>query len=472
MIKINPPYLSGNNLKKFFHLLFSVLVIILLLANCKEDPLKFGLDVLPKSDYLGVGYTDTIAVEAYTVSQKHIISSDQPYSPFGSLVDPVFGKTKADFITEFGPDYYRIDLEKHPVIDSIFLDLHYSYHTGDSTEMPDASVYELTSALADSVVYYSDFDPSGIVGNTKINISGAYQINDSTPIIRFRLDSLFGDSLLHVFRDTADLYSNRNLFRNYFKGLYVKTTQVSSGGAIFSLNLAYDPYSQDPNIPTSPLSHITLFYHNDSTDAGTNLQYQFSIYNNFDKRINLLTHDFTGYPVESAINDTIQQDTISYIQSLSGTAVLLKFPDLQKLKEELGSATIMRAELVIPIAAGDTSATFPLAESVSVKAYDNTGAEIYLPGDPIYLGSRVISYFGGILDSEKKQYSLNIGNYIQDYWQGKMENYGLSLFPTFINSLKYPYVQNNAVTSKRTILTSGNNPTRPIQLKITYTLTP
>ena len=471
MIKINPFDFFGYSLKKTFRLLIPILIITLVMTNCKEDPLKFGLDVLPQSDYLGVGYTDTITVKSYTVSQKHIISSNQSYTPFGSIVDPVFGKTKADFLTEFGPDY-SIDFGTNPVLDSIFMVLHYSYYTGDSTMIPDASIYELTSNLTDSI-YYSDFDPSGIIGNTKINISNAYQINDSTPIIYIRLDPEFGNRLLHMSDlDTANLAYNRDLFKSYFKGLYVKTDQVSSGGAILNLNLAYDPLTINPNISTTSLSYILLYYHNDSTTAGISLQYRFSIYDVTDKRVNLFTHDYSGFPIENAINDTTRQDTVNYVQSLSGTTVMLKFPDLQKLKEDLGPVTIMKAELTIPLAANDTSALYPAANRVSLIAYDNDGNKVYLPDDPVYLGSNAISYFGGLLDSEKKQYSLNIGNYIQDYWQGKIKNYRLSLFTSSFNSVNLIPITDNALFANRSVLNSGFNPTRPIQLKITYTLTP
>ncbi|MBN2349469.1 MAG: DUF4270 domain-containing protein [Bacteroidales bacterium] len=445
-----------------FSKIFLVFLLIIIFSGCDEKPFKIGLDTLPEGDLISVGYVDTISVEAYTLETTGINSRNHKQSPLGRYTDPVFGEITAEFITEYGRSDSNL-FGPNPQTDSIFLDLYYYDFMGDSTAIPKLNVYELTQNISDTI---SNADISGIFNPVPINISDPYVFADSLKIFRIRLDNAFGEKLLNPEIDRDSMYTDASdtLFKSYYKGLYFSVKNEDAGGGLFYINLAaIGTYG----------TNIRLYYHNDTIggqDYIYNILYKNSNDAILDQRLNLFKFNHSTSQI-GFLNDTVNQDSVVYLQSLGGTKVKLKIPYLYEVKEEIGNASILKAELILPIIKSDDEDldSYPLPLKLGLRKIEADGMEGIIQDDPYFLGgsTSASNYFGGRVDGDTIQYSFNIGYYMQDFWNGNQDNYGLSLFVAE-NTVPLIY---NAVDANRVLLSSGSHSNR-IKLKITYTLLP
>jgi len=115
---------------------------------------------------------------------------------------------------------------------------------------------------------------------------------------------------------------------------------------------------------------------------------------------------------------------------------------------------INKAELIVPL---DESvvAEFGVPNSLQITAIDSNGSPVF-PVD-FFEGS---DYYGGVYDSEKKQYVFNIARHLQSILNSpEIVDYGL-------------YITNsgNSVNARRGVFNGPQHPDKPLKLRMTYTI--
>lgn len=170
-------------MNKFFTYAGQFIVIGLLSLNfaCKDEPARLEGGVLPENEELkGISYTGSLLDTRNTL--KDAVRTDDAVSGIiGTLNDPEFGLSKADFLTDFSlssnvefigiieldenntpkepVDFHQFNNGPEWSVDSVVLSLQYNYNQwyGDMTSKHRVSVYELQQPLGDSRQdYYSN----------------------------------------------------------------------------------------------------------------------------------------------------------------------------------------------------------------------------------------------------------------------------------------------------------------------------
>ena len=271
----------------FFLKTFIALFIIVLVASCDKDINEIGSGITGNNHYgMDVAYSDVVA---YNQNLGPVQTNNLTVNQFGYYNNPVFGKTKASFVTQVAlaseaPALYT------PTIDSVYLYVPYfstfvstDTDSGDSSYTLDSlkgsskiklSVYESTKFLETldpatgfqlQQKYYSnqqpDFDANN--GGFKLNNDNkSIDPKNTTPDNSQNDKFVFSNSQIKFYKNKADgtpgttevserkapgmflnldkdffktkilqapsekLFNN-NVFKNYFKGLYFKVENAT-----------------------------------------------------------------------------------------------------------------------------------------------------------------------------------------------------------------------------------------------------
>jgi hypothetical protein len=409
--------------------------------SCSE-PGTIGIEVQPEGDKPGVYVTDTLTVEAETIREDSL-RSDEGVAAFnlaGSYTDPVFGLSRASFYTQvrlpnnnasftFGTD---------PVLDSVVLTLAYSDFYGDTLTPMFAEVYQLDEALfIDSNYYTNDalnLGPVLFAGNISVRPKDSVEVNGAkrAPHLRLRLDDSFGTGFLS---SPTSNFSTNETFIQFFKGLHVKTADVTGTGegVIMSFNLL------------AGMSKLTFYYTN-SGDT-TKRSASFEINNNC-PRFNRYEHDYSlaefgaGFPFPGTQR--------LYVQSMAGVKVRLKFPYLKNFSAN-GPVSVNKAELIIPVT---DNTTYKNHQNMLIFGVDEKGSESVIPD---LLES--LNYYGGAYSALDNHVTFSLNRYVQQVLSGRIQNdYGLSLIAS-----------GGAFNAFRTVVPGTSAPGARLRLKLTYT---
>ncbi len=424
------------------------------LTSCTKKPGLVGTKLLPDSS-LNVFFTDTSAIRTYSVPVDTTITDHKSVVYVGSIKDPVFGTTTAGFYAQLIQIITYNRFGTNPKPDSLVLQLAVDSVYGDTTQPMTLHVYEIDGDIYNNKTYYSN--SSTTVFPTDYGNYTFYPHNRDTIVLSA------GDTLKNVIRinltkfsnalaeklmqtDTTSLDSN-NLFKQYFKGLYVTATPVNSGGAMGAF------------FPISSKTMLTLYYHNDSTDS---LQFHYGISDSC-ALFNRYEHNFsTGSP--EFVKQILQKDTTLgqqqfYIQGLGGIEAMIKFPNIKNFARMGSKISIDEAKLVLPGAEVSPYLGEPSSLSLIQVVTDSTYRVL---NDQLIEGG---TFFGGGYAASTNSYTFRITHYIQSLIQDTtQQNIGLML-----------YVTNNAMVPQRFVF---NGP-KPIsdtlskaRLEILYTKLP
>ncbi len=424
------PLFFQNKINAFLSTIF--LSTAFFLYSCEEEPGFIGLEIQPRADKLSVKFAPFNEVSAFTFEIDSVEADKYHIQLLGEIDDPVFGRSRSDFFSQMVMSAYGVNFGINPVVDSMFLYLRLNGFYGANPAPINLKVYELTDTIYFDSVYYSNINPAefhnpgAMIGNL------VYSPSPNDTIVKIHITSeLFKTKLI-----TADSASRANdiNFRNFFKGLYVTAEMQSNPGAILSVNL------------NSIHSRISMHYRN---DADT-LEYKY-FFGNFVTKVNLFRHNRTSTVFYPRLNQTTIQDSVVYVQSMSGLSARLLFPNLISWRDSV-PVSINRAKLVLPVEQLDaTASNFPRPESLILLSKDPDGNFSVI--SDFNIGE---AYFGGNYNPDTNSYNFNITNQVQQFINRRIENLDL-----------YLMVSDIATTPNRVVLTSGNH-SNPIRLEITY----
>jgi hypothetical protein len=434
-----------QNLK---HLPLISFFLVFAISACQE-PEGIGLDVLPDGEEMPIAWIDTFTIEARTVRVDSVRTSGRGTYVIGDFGDPIFGRVKSQMFTQFRLSVEPTLFGDQPQLDSVVLNLAYSGAYGRIDKLKGThnfGVYEVDEGLVDDSTYYSD-DLAAVSATALTEVefkpdllnSIPAQVDEDTllpPSFRLRLPDDFGNRLLN----SPNLASNE-LFAEEFKGLNIRSESSNMPqdfGSLLYFNL------------DNRASALELYFSNTEDDS---LSYRFDINNQNAIYVNV-DREFSSELTNAMDQNQSVGDEKLYIQSLAGTRVRASFPFLRELNE-LGAVAINKAELVLPVDEASLD-DFGLPAILAVNRI-NAGNSALVIIDSFEPNG--IDYYGGIYDSESQEYVFNIARHLQSVLSNAEEtDYGI-----YITSL-------NAVDGRRGVFNGPEHPTKPMKLRMTYTI--
>ena len=417
------------------YITFSISVLFLgglfLLSSCDNDSTLIGENLQPPTDKFLVNYYDEFTVEVYTGSLDSLRSDETSLAVAGKLIDPVFGTTCADFISQVRLSDKLIFSEYPPVIDSliVFLEVIDSY--GDTNSIMEINVHELKKDVYLDSAYYSNFNKEDLYYE---DIVGSANYDAYDTIIKIHMNNAFAERIIA----DSSILDSQDDFLQEFKGLYFTSDIQSGNGVLTNFNLL------------SFTSEMVLFFHYPSSDT---TYYIFSI-SQSSARINMYSHDFsTADPAYGIthLNDNIE-DSVSYVQGLAGAFTRISFPTLENWRDSLPIA-INKAELVVNLSTDDPySSEFTPPDYLDIRIRDDDG-NFETVFDQV-LGR---TYFGGELTDGV--YTFNISDFVHKY---------LTLPEYYTDPTIYIFVNGDYYQADRAVL-NGYNHSGGVELKMTYT---
>ena len=432
---LNKSISSASQWRKSFLLVLTVVLGVILFSGFKDEN-ELGRDILPDGDYLNTIFSDTTQVSTLTMKEDSLRADELSLQLLGSDKNPVFGLSTASVFTQVNlegtPTFSNL-----PQADSLVLILSYSGYYGDTSAQQTINVYRLSEDMRSDSSYYSnrtfthDLTSLGSLTYTPQPYTKVVVDSDTVAAqIRIRLDQSLADSII-LLNGTPTLSSNAD-WLSYFKGLHIESMPINTQGAI-----SYFSFFN---------SKMTLYFH-DTTSATVSKAYNFSLTG---ARLNHFEHDFTGYDAGNQLADSSVNDSINYIQAMSGLKIKISFPFLKHFTDS-GSILLNRAELKI----NATSPTIPY--SLPPKMYlvikDENGQNSF-PLD--YFESS--GYYGGEINTTGDGYSFNITRQLQRYLDGVVDDTEF-----------YLIIAASGVESTRAIIKSGSNPNSRMKLSLSYT---
>lgn len=436
--------------------------LIVAFASCTDELSKAGLGLLPTGDLVTIRKTTVKDIQAYTVSDEKQRTDEPGYNLLGTYVDPIFGKTTADFACQFRLTGFP-DFSKNAQPDSLVLYLLYMDFYGDTITPQKLNVYELTSDLDIDLKYYQDINLKALAGTKvgEINYLPKLELwfdslktiptpgsSKTTPKdtviqeIAIKLNASLTQKLLAADEAT---WSDNDKFMAYFKGLYVEASDLNQGGAIMNI------------YTLASGSRMVLHYHNSEKDS---LVYNFNINDNA-ARVNRFVQDYSSTDFVENLDKLDVQDDKLYIQSTGGLRSKIFIPSLGNWSDSTDYA-INQAELIFQIDTIGTDVTKQLPHerlllaAIAKSVVDQKDSAYYLSD---YAFSP--QYFGGTYNKTDHTYRFNIAKHLQDIISKKegKENLGFYLESTVKNSIY-----------RRTVLEGiTNDPNKSgIRLEVTY----
>jgi hypothetical protein len=412
---------------------------LLMLGGCKKNDESLGLDLLPGSNIIDSRYSnETGTISSYTFTDNKIRVDQPNYNIFGSFNDPLFGLTTASFAAQFRLPYYP-SYGASAVLDSAVVSLVYKKVYGDTITPQQVKVYQLTQPLELNAHYLSSFDPKTLTNDTVIGMA------DFTPKFRtdstgqdttiqeisVRLNDKIGNMLLHA--DSLDMVDN-DTFLQYFKGLYIESQPLQSGGGLVYLK--------------ANASLLNVYYHTADTDS---LAFSYRLSSN-SADVPYFEHDYANAWFADHLNQENVEDSLVFVQPTGGTKVKIDVPSLDNWVD---STNCMINKATLTFHADTTMSdyhTYPMPVQLYLKIIKDDGSEAFPIDSQLSL-----SYYGGIYNPTDATYTFNITQHLQQILDGSVQNLGFYLVAAGRN------------TSAERVVLKGSTSSQPIQLEINYT---
>lgn len=436
-----------------YKLLLLFLGIFVVSCNSDADAGEFVVG----SDYLAIGNNviliDTLTVEMSTINFDSLVTSNQRRILLGNYDDPVFGKVKLDSYFQLNPGDYKLNTGDSDtnlpnyVYDSIVMILKYdNYFLGDTTQIQTLDIHRLTQKVKPNKEDKSFYNNSNLTYAPESLGMISYK---PRPIgkdsINIRMNDGFGSELFQKLKKREVV--NYDEFTEYLKGMVLTSTGANSSSVIGF---------------TSTSSVVRIYYSKYQGDTEASLVKDFSILD-ATKQFNAISLDKTGTILQSLPTSTgklpsSQTENKGFIQSGTGIACRIDFPNIKQLKYIAEKGTIVDAVLVLKPVANSYSKTYPLADSLRVYVGDNLnrigGTLNDSSGEAMY----ALLNKGSDEFNENVVYKISIGGFLQKEML-KQSDSKTSLIFTLPNI-------NKAVN--RLVLANQKFPNNKMELKIYY----
>lgn len=362
--------------------IFSLSLIIGLVAIACSDPNTIGLEVQPTSDAIIISDTSSFSWQnSYTESEDSLRTDEALNLILGEIVDSKFGVNKGSFYTQILLTENNTNLGTSPVVDSVILSYAYSGYYGDLEEFTSIEVNQILEDIYKDSIYYSnsfeiDFNSADFVDAFSLS-------NDSAnPFIKINLNDQFGQQILNLGAQ-GKLVDNET-FLQAFKGISVL---AEASNTMLYLN------------PNGTNSYLKIYYHNNESGTDT-LSLDFELGGDA-ARVNL----FNSKPTSN-----LSQDGKIYIQSMAGYKVKISINNTESIKSLLEGKVINKVTMSFDVESGSQLEYEAHQKLVLVRVNEE--------GDNVFLSDFTIegeAHFGGNLENDK--YEFNITRYFSELLQ-------------------------------------------------------
>ncbi|MCP2027093.1 hypothetical protein L1276_002237 [Flavobacterium sp. HSC-32F16] len=433
-----------------------LLLIVFTIFSCGTDT-DAGQFVVG-SDYLAVSnkvvMIDTMTVEMSTINFDSLATSSQQRILIGNYDDPVFGKIKSNSYFQLSSNSYALnntgsDTEAvNYVFDSISMVLKYdNYYYGDTTQVQKFDIHRITQKVKPNT------DDSSFYNNSTLSYSEesigtiSYKPRPTEKdSINIRMSDVFGEAVFQKIkkREITDFDS----FAEYLKGL-VLVPSGSNSSSVIGFNVS--------------TSKVRLYYSKYQADQDeTSYLMDFTI-SDVSKQFNSISSDKTGtliqnLPISSSRLSSTLTNKQGFIQSGTGVACRIDFPNIKQFKNISANGAIVDAQLFLKPVNNSYSEKYPLADSLKIYVGDN------LNRISSSLANSAGSAVYGVLNKKSDEFNENIGytiplgNFLQKEML-KASDSRSSLILTLPGISK---------TVNRIVLGDQKHPDNKIQLKIYY----
>ncbi|WP_163408749.1 DUF4270 family protein [Flavobacterium ajazii] len=319
------------------------------------------------SDYLAVNnkviLIDTVTVEMSTINFDSLITSNKSRILVGNYDDPIFGKVKSNSYFQLAADSYSListtDTESaNYVFDSISMILKYdNYYYGDTTKVQTFSIHRLLQKVKPNT------DDDSFYNNSSLNYSSeslgtvSYKPRPlEKDSINIKMDVTFGEALFLKLkkREVTDFDS----FAEYLKGL-VLVPETTNSSSVIGFGLT---------------SKVRLYYSKYLGDDIDSYVKDFTIVD-ATKQFNAISLDKSGtliqdLPASNSKLSSLLTNNQGFIQSGTGVACRIDFPNIKQLKYISDKGAIVDAELILKPVNNTYSEKFPLSDSLQVYVAD------------------------------------------------------------------------------------------------------
>ena len=403
-----------------------------------EKKQNFALDLLPQKDLVHAKLVDTFTVDLKTEPFTHIKSNGKGEVFFGSYRDPLFGYTKASFVTQvqqFGYPKFNDSCTVDSVVLLLKLDPKYTTYGKPYNPVP-VYVYEVKDSLKPYLTYYAD-DPFDKYASNNLLGQGSFSLYEGSrdSVMKIYLKPSFGQRLA----DSVDyyFYDDNAKFSDRFLGLAITPGPGFYDAAIYRFTFNVD-FNHHSNALQLPHTRIVIYYHPD-TLPDSSMSYVLSITQLDNAHFTLFEHEYSGTQI---FNPSI--DSVTFLQT-AGTRIKLDFPYLYKLKNQV----VYKAELILPLAPPSITyeTSYPAPETIYLLAFDqddSTHTPILIQD---YVNKKTGEYYGAPLIINK--YSINVTRIVQ----------GMINADTALSSRTSYYLMdyNSSLQLSRAVINTGKN---------------
>ncbi len=377
------------------------MLFVLTLFSCGTDTDAGEFTV--GSDYLALSnkviMIDTVTVEMSTINFDSLVTSNRSRILIGNYEDPVFGKVKSDSYFQLSTTTYALNntgsdtQAVNYVFDSISMILKYdNYYYGDTTKVQTFNIHRLTQKVKPNTDDSNFYNNSTLAYDSQslgtISFKPRPTEKDS---INIRMNDEFGSALFQKIkkREITDFDS----FTEYLKGL-VLVPETSNSANVIGFNVS--------------TSKVRMYYSKYQAEADEEPYIIDFTIADVAKQFNSISLDRTGtilqnLPISSSKLSSTLTNNQGFIQSGTGVACKIDFPNIKQFKNIATNGAIVDAQLILKPVNNSYSDQYPLADSLSVYVGDN------LNRISSTLVNSANSTVYGILNKKSDEFNENIG---------------------------------------------------------------
>ncbi len=437
-----------------YFIVFIALTIIFMTGCIKSSVI--GDDIL-KNDEIDVEFVDTLPLIAKTLHNDSLRVYPTSARSFllGQLKNPYIGKAKADLFLDF-QTLGEVPDSNEFIFDSIVLTIivDTSLFYGDDYDKHHLEVFELSENIrkTENDTFYAnqtfEYKPSkiGEIDFVPLGIDSVDIIepgNDTMKYgeqLRIRLDDELGQRFLSDF----DVLKDDTLFKDKFKGLYLKSTlDINSMIGVAILDTKGQKATK-----------IEVYYTIDSTLH----KKTFPIHH----IVSHFEHNYEGSEMDYSFDNAEKGDSFLFIQGMTGSKLEIEIPDLTLLKDK----NLNKAALVL-YTVDDASVINDYPSRLSTYSIDSLGNKKLVKDlDFSIFNDDPNFYFGFGTETEENgikttKYNINLTLFIRELIKENIFNTKLVIIPD--NRIQNPGfakfygVKNNTLRSKLNIIYSNTN---------------